>query len=181
MRAGEGRQRLLPRALMLCLLVTAGCTYRAEIPVGLDEPPTGAAGEAGCGLFTTEEIEVVANGPLTGTINEAATPVLPGMDMCARSSKGFVVSWGIRREHGKEAFGRYREWHAEYVEKIDIDGVDETDAIWDERLGTLVARAKDQVFGIRLEARGSARAGKSAGASLRDQAEELTSRALKRL
>lgn len=88
----------------------------------------------------------------------------------------------------EEAFRRYRDWHAPYVEPVAVDG---GEATWDEALRTLVVFADDRVVGVRLPApdpdtdedqedEGDAPAEEPDDA-MRDRALDLALRALRRL
>lgn len=82
-------------------------------------------------------------------------PILPGMDMCSRGSDEARAAWGVRAESEdaesdeslEELFQRYEDWHDDYLEGVSVEG---HDALWDERLGTLVVLAGDHLIGVSL-------------------------------
>lgn len=87
----------------------------------------------------------------------------------------------------QDAFRRYRDWHAPYVEPVAVDG---GEATWDEALRTLVVVADGRVVGVRLPPPGAdtdeddenERAAAADGDdAVRDQALDLARRALRRL
>lgn len=82
-------------------------------------------------------------------------PILPGMDMCSRGSDEARAAWGVRTESEdaesdeslEELFQRYADWHDDYLEDVSVEG---HDALWDERLGTLVVLTGDHLIGVSL-------------------------------
>lgn len=76
-------------------------------------------------------------------------PMLPDMVMCEASADEARVAWGVLTEDAEARFGRYRDWHADYVEEVAIA---DYDAVWDPGLRTVVVLADDAAVGLWLTA-----------------------------
>lgn len=162
-----------------CLLT--GCTTQPGIPQGLRDSVEVAGGV--CGLLAVEEVEVALERPFPiGSATSKATddirPVLPGMQMCAVGSSSIGVAWGLLTASGNDdaadLFHRYVRWNADYVKTVKVT---HAEAVWDVRLGTLVAVRDNRVVAVRMTG-----SDEDPGAgSARDGARDLAARALRRL
>lgn len=120
---------------------------------------------------------------------DSQAPIVAGMEMCARTGGPEAASarWGVLATDAEEVFTRYRDWHADYVEEVDVGG---HEGIWDPRLRILVVLSDEHVVAVSLTVPELADretdpadgdAGDDDGGYVREQARDLAGRALRRL